>query len=67
MTMTERTRRAGASRTAAAKSSLAELLALRKSGQKRAATFEIQEEETLFDVVRTDVYHCRKSQNFPMR
>jgi len=50
--MTERSRRAGASKANNAKSSVAELVALRKSGKKRADAFELKSEEDVYDMVR---------------
>lgn len=48
----ERTRR-NANRSDHAKSSLAGLLALQKSGKKRAEQFECAEEDDVYDVVCT--------------
>jgi hypothetical protein len=51
--MAERSRRTGASKQSNAKSSVAELVALRKSGKKRADAFELKEEENVYDMVRS--------------
>jgi DNA polymerase alpha subunit p180 N terminal len=52
-----RARRSGkASRASKAKSALQELAELRRSGVKRAAHFEVREEEAVFDEVDEDSY-----------
>jgi hypothetical protein len=59
--MTERSRRAGASKANNAKSSVAELVALRKSGKKRADAFELKSEEDVYDMVRALCSLCERA------